>query len=180
MVQSTAVKATSSEDHLTTELLKILEETESRVTYAIIVETLHERCDNWDHIIPVLIRKADKMGWLKVNDKAFGEKFAENLTDLITEKARKSDATHDAKAGPTCPCPPGCTCPANVTVGVGEAVTGFAVTSGACLTGTIAVEAIPMPHPMEVLPMPRVIEETKPSTKVDPSLFNFYIGWGQK
>jgi hypothetical protein len=182
MVQSTAVKAMPSEDHLTAELLKILEETESKVTYAIVVETLHERCDNWDHVIPVLIRKADKMGWLKVNDKSFGEKFAENLTELIAEKARKSDTAHDAKAGTTCPCPPGCTCPANVTVGVGEAVTGSFVTGvGAYLGGAVAAEAIPMPRPMEVLPMPRVTEELpKPSTKVDPSVFNFYLGWGQK
>jgi hypothetical protein len=181
MVQSTAVKAMPSEDHLTSELLKIIEETESKVTFAIAVETLHERCDNWDHVIPVLIRKADKMGWLKVNDKSFGEKFAENLMELIAEKARKSDSAQDTKVGPTCPCPPGCTCPASVSVGVGEVITGSAVIgSGACLTGTIAAEALPMPRPMEVLPMPRVTEEPKPSTKVDQSLFDRYIGWGQK
>jgi hypothetical protein len=179
MAQTTAVKAMPSEDHLTAELLKILEETESKVTYAIIVETLHERCDNWDHVIPVLIRKADKMGWLKVNDKTFGEKFAENLTELIAEKARKSDTAHDAKAGATCPCPPGCTCPANVSIGVTEAVTGSFVTGvGAYIGGAVAAEAIPMPRPMEVLPMPHVTEELpKPSTKVDQSLFNFYLGW---
>jgi hypothetical protein len=167
---------------MTAELLKILEETESKVTFAIVVETLSERCDNWDLVIPTIIRKADKMGWMKAPDKDFGDKFTENLAELVATKAKK--ASKDAPPASTCPPTSSCPTDPNVRqrVTVGECV-------GSGLVGSIgwdfeptprpAMELLPMPHrDAKVLPMPGAPELLPmPHTPEQPILFDFGFVW---
>jgi len=160
--QIVTVMPAPAQDKLTTELLKIIDETESKVTFAVVMETLGERCDNWDAVIPAVIRKADKMGWMRLNDKEFGDKFAENLAELIAAKARKPQK--DAPCGAEgcgcsdCECCPAC-CPDRAQDVLKRSV----------CTGTISfvvggsadvlpmprcdTEMVPMPHAAEVLPM---------------------------
>jgi len=155
-----------TQDRLTAELLKILDETESKVTFAVVVETLGERCENWDAVIPAMIRKADRMGWLKVADKDFADKFTENLVEAIMEKAKKPEKTATPLPTPceshgcTMPCP---ACP-NCPNGTGLRITVPMMDQyeeqcqGGCdiqvLTSPSAGR-LPLPHrASEVLPMP--------------------------
>jgi hypothetical protein len=149
----------AAQDKMTVELLKILEETESKVTFALIVETLDERCDNWDLVIPTIIRKADKMGWMKAPDKDFGDKFTENLAELIGSKVKRmqKDGPASCPSTPSSYCPSEPTCQPRVTVG-GCPLTGIvgSITFAAPVVAGPAVEVLTKAHcHMEVLPMPR-------------------------
>jgi hypothetical protein len=163
----------AAQDKMTAELLKILEETESKVTFALVVETLDERCDNWDLVIPTIIRKADKMGWMKAPDKEFGDKFTENLSELIGSKVKRMQK--DAPA--SCPSTPSSSCPTEPTCQPRVMDGGYPLSR---ITGSITFgaendprfsqpvtyprntqfydlgkEILPMPHcDTEVLPMP--------------------------
>jgi hypothetical protein len=190
-VQIASVAQAPAQDKLTTELLKILEETESKTTFAIIVATLNERLENWDAVIPTVIRKADKMGWLRAGDKDCGDQFTRDLAELITGKARKAD-----KVGccDQTPCEAGCTCPKS-TAQPTEATLRMRVlvnpydASGfgtECVGGQLRFERVDggaqgeylyvVPcHGGEVLPMPRT-EEVLPMPHIDtePMSFDFF------
>jgi hypothetical protein len=166
-----SVTQAPAQDKLMNELLKILDETESKVTFAIVVETLAERCENWDAVIPAIIRKADRMGWLKVADKDFADKFTENLVEVIMNKAKMPERNVAPLPTPCesygCPMP----CPAPCPKGAGLRLTVPMTLCDPCCTVEYpipvltypSVERLPMPHSnTEKLPMPHGNTEVLP------------------
>ncbi len=145
--QIVSVASAPVQDRMTTELLKILNETESKTTFAFVVEALAGRDEHWDVIAPAIIRKADKMGWMRVpdGDKRFNDDFAESLFRVIADKVAPSEKQ---TAKPSCNST-GCICVPPLEM--------LAQFTG---TGTIAVnvEEVSMPHTAERIPMPHTAE----------------------
>ena len=135
-------------DKMTAELLKILEETDSKVTFEVVVGTLAVRDQNWDVVVPAIVRKADKMGWLKANDK----EFTNDLAELIGSKAKFVEKVAS----------PGCRIIFN-GVSCGEPCERImaefvdaAVATGTPVGKSVSVtEMMPMPHRAELMPMPQ-------------------------
>jgi hypothetical protein len=153
-------------DKMTLELLKILEETDSKVTFALVVEALDERCDNWEVVIPMIIRKADKMGWMKPPDKDFSDKFTQNLAEFVGSKVKAQKSAPACGTAPmsSCQADPQVQVPATSTGGITGSIT-FEVPEASCpRTERLpmprrSVDVAPMPRAPEVLPMPHTEDQ---------------------
>jgi len=88
----------SSKDKMTQELLKVLNETESKLTFVILASALYERGENWDAAVPAIIRKADKMGWLKTNDP--NDEAANEIAELVAKIAVMKPKAAETQAKP--------------------------------------------------------------------------------
>jgi hypothetical protein len=174
---------TAAQDSLTTELLKILDEAESKVTFALVLEILSDRVDNWEHMIPAIIRKADKMGWMTPPSEDFQDKFVERLGEMIEAKLEKAQKA----TRPTCTSHGTLSCPA-------ESKPQMKVHRGECtgsgVVGSIRLEVPQFPYPLEVerLPMPRCEVKVAPPMSCVPEMlpmphvedqppFDFGFGW---
>jgi hypothetical protein len=172
-----ALTGNAMNDKMTVELLKILEETDSKVTFALVVEALDERCDNWDVVIPMIIRKADKMGWMKPPDKDFGDKFTQNLAEFVGSKVKAQKSAPACGTAPISSCPADCPPPVAGTLsstGITGSIT-FDVPEASCPR----TERLPMPRrSVDVAPMPRAPEVLPmPHTEDQHLLFDFGFGW---
>ena len=58
-------KQRAANDKLTHELLQIMDETDNKATFAACLECLSQLRPQREVIVPAIIRKADKMGWLR-------------------------------------------------------------------------------------------------------------------
>ncbi len=150
VVPASTCAPTMPTDKMTAELLKIMEETESKVTFEVAVATLAVRDQNWEVVIPAILRKADKMGWLKANDK----EFTNDLAELIGSKAKFVEKV----TSPSCRIIfNGVSCGEPCERIMAEMVqfVDSGVAAGTPVGKSVAVtERILMPHTAELMPMP--------------------------
>jgi hypothetical protein len=123
--QIVTVMPAPAQDRLTTDLLKIIDETESKMTFAIVVQTLGQRCENWDAVIPAVIRKADKMGWLRLGDENSGDDFSKDLAEFVASKARKPQKGASS-------CASGCSVAAVIGAVIGNSQKGASSCASGC------------------------------------------------